>query len=111
MKIDFNNAKKMQTLKGFGTSSCWWSQYCDKKPAEEISELLYGKNGLGLNIYRYNVGGGYDKDNCRVDNPWRRTESLYEFDRETEEGHFNFDNDLTARRFMKLCLERAPLTR
>ena len=109
MKIDFNNAKKMQTLKGFGTSSCWWSQYCGKKPAEEISELLYGKNGLGLNIYRYNVGGGYDKDNCRVDNPWRRTESLYEFDRETEEGHYNFDNDLTARRFMKLCLEKGTV--
>lgn len=109
MKINLRNAKKLQTLKGFGTSSCWWSQYCKGEPAKEISELLYGDSGLGLNIYRYNVGGGYDKDNCRVKNPWRLTESLYEFDRETEEGHYNFENDKAARDFMKLCLEKGNI--
>lgn len=109
MKLDFNNAKRMQTLKGFGTSSCWWSQYCKGEPAEKISEMLYGDSGLKLNIYRYNVGGGYDKDNCRVTNPWRINESLYEFDRESEEGHYNFDNDKTAREFMDLCLKKGNI--
>ena len=109
MRIDFNNAKKMQQLKGFGTSSCWWSQYCSGGAAKEIAELLYGKDGLGLNIYRYNVGGGVDEGNCRLTNPWRKTESLYEFDRETEEGRYNFENDKTARDFMKLCLEKGTI--
>ena len=40
MKIDLREMKKLQTLKGWGTSACWWSQYCaDEKAAEEIAEL------------------------------------------------------------------------
>lgn len=109
MRIDYRNAKKQQQLKGFGTSSCWWSQYCSGKAADELAEALYGDSGLKLNIYRYNVGGGYDPDNVRVTNPWRLTESLYEFDRETEEGHYNFDNDRTAREFMQKCLAKGNI--
>lgn len=70
MKIMLRSPKKLQTVKGFGTSSCWWSQYCAGNAANELSELLYGKDGLGLNIYRYNVGGGFDPDNNRVENMW-----------------------------------------
>ena len=106
MKINYAKAKKLQTLKGFGTSSCWWSQYCKGKYADELAELLYGESGLKLNIYRYNVGAGFDEGNYRVQNPWRRTESLYEFDRETETGKYNFKNDKTARDFMKKCLKK-----
>ena len=87
MKIDLRETKKLQVLKGWGTSACWWSQYCaDEKAAEEIAELLYGDTGLGLNIYRYNIGGGTDPENCRVTNPWRVTESFYKYDRQKEEG-------------------------
>lgn len=106
MKINLRSPKKMQTVKGFGASSCWWSQYCAGEAAKNISKLLYGADGLGLNIYRYNVGGGFDPENNRVENMWRRTESFYEFDKEKEEGHYNFSNDRTAVEFMKLCLEK-----
>lgn len=109
MLIDYKNAKKLQSIKGFGTSSCWWSQYCTGSAADELAEALYGDTGLRLNIYRYNVGGGYDKGNVRVTNPWRLTESLYEFDRETEEGAWNFDNDRTAREFMQKCLAKGNI--
>ena len=75
MKINLSNAKTLQTTKGWGTSACWWSQACkDSDTQDKIIDLLYGKDGLGLNIYRYNVGGGTDPDNCRVPDPWRRTE-------------------------------------
>lgn len=105
MKIDLSKATKMQTLKGWGTSACWWSQYCkDEETAKQITDLLYGDDGLKLNIYRYNIGGGTDPDNCRVANPWRKTESLYTFDREAETGEYNFDLDATARHVMDLCL-------
>lgn len=109
MEINFNFAKDMQTLKGFGTSSCWWSQYCKGKAANDIAELLYGGSGLRLNIYRYNLGGGTDENNCRVENPWRRTESMYIFDRETEEGHYDWSLDETAVDFMKLCLSKGNI--
>lgn len=109
MKIDLKSAKEMQTVKGFGTSACWWSQYCKGQAAEDISELLYGKSGLGLNIYRYNVGGSTDDTNFRVANQWRRTDSMYCFDKEKEEGYYNFERDKTAVDFMKLCLSKGNI--
>ena len=107
MKINLMESKKLQTLKGFGTSACWWSQYCaDETVAEEIAELLYGDSGLGLNIYRYNIGGGTDPENCRVTNPWRVTESFYKYDREKEEGEYDFTADKIAVSMMKRCLDK-----
>ncbi len=107
MKIDLREIKKLQSLKGWGTSACWWSQYCaDESVAEEIAELLYGDTGLGLNIYRYNIGGGTDPENCRVTNPWRVTESFYKYDREKEEGEYDFTADKTAISMMKRCLDK-----
>lgn len=109
MEINLKNAKKMQTVKGFGTSACWWSQYCTGKAAEDIAELLYGDSGLALNIYRYNVGGGTDEGNCRVTNSWRKTESFYVFDREKEDGYYDFSLDKNAVDFMKLCLSKGNI--
>ena len=106
MKLQLSNAKEMQTLKGWGTSACWWSQYCgDEKTQDEIASLLYGSEGLGLNIYRYNVGGGTDPDNFRVKDPWRRTESFMLFDREKEETSWDFSRDKNAVAMMKKCLD------
>lgn len=110
MKIKLQNAEKLQTLKGFGTSACWWSHYCkDEKVQDEIAEILYGDTGLRLNIYRYNIGGGTDEGNCRVKNPWRRTESMYVYDRESEEGHWDFSLDKTAKDVMRKCLEKGNI--
>ena len=110
MKIDLRETKNLQVLKGWGTSACWWSQYCaDEKAAEEIAELLYGDTGLGLNIYRYNIGGGTDPENCRVTNPWRVTESFYKYDREKEEGEYDFTADKTAISMMKRCLDKGNI--
>ena len=105
MKINLRNANPMQTLKGWGTSACWWSQAVgDKKTREELAELLYGKSGLALNIYRYNIGGGFEEGNCRIENPWRRTESFMLFDREKEEASWDFSRDKNAVDMMKSCL-------
>lgn len=105
MRIDLKNAKKMQKLYGWGTSACWWSQYCESPDTQnEIVDLLYGDNGLRLNIYRYNIGGGTDKENCRVDNLWRRTESFMLFDKEKEEASWDFSLDKNAVEVMKKSL-------
>lgn len=102
MKINLKSANKLQTLYGWGTSACWWSQYCPQgETADEIANLLYGKDGLNLNIYRYNIGGGTDENNCRVANPWRRTESLMLFDSEQETTSWDFNRDKNAISFMK----------
>ena len=62
MRINLENAKVIKTVKGFGGSACWWSpQVKSEKTAHEIANLLYGDDGLRMNIYRFNVGGGYEK--------------------------------------------------
>lgn len=106
MKIDLRNAKELHEIKGWGTSACWWSQACPiGDTANEIAGLLYGKDGLNLNIYRYNIGGGTDEDNCRVANPWRKTESFLQYDRETEEWSWDFTKDKNAVNMMKVSLD------
>ncbi len=102
MKINFYSVQPLQKTKGWGTSACWWSQACkDPETQDRIIDLLYGKDGLGLNIYRYNIGGGTDESNCRVPDPWRRTESMMLFDKEKEETSWDFSRDATAVQVMK----------
>lgn len=110
MKIDLNKAERLQTLKGWGTSACWWAQsVSDEKTQEELAELLYGDSGLKLNIYRYNIGGGYDGELNRVENPWRRTESFMLYDRESEERSWDFSRDKNAVSVMRKCLDKGNI--
>ncbi|MDE5670445.1 MAG: hypothetical protein K2I14_03140 [Eubacterium sp.] len=113
--IDLKHAEKRQTLKGFGTSACWWSQnISDKKTADEIADLLYTEKGLNLNIYRYNIGGGWNSNNCRVSNPWRTCESFLVYDDSNEDENYkgdgyDFEKDKNAYAFMKTCLAKGNI--
>ncbi len=97
-----------QTFETFGTSSAWWSQTVDDEAtAREIARLLYDKEtGLGLDIYRYNIGGG-EKENpdCRIGDPNRRTESFYVLNEETGEYEYDFTRDANARRMLDMAVE------
>ena len=100
MKINLKNAKVIKSLKGFGGSACWWSpQIKDEKIRDDVANLLYGDSGLKMNIYRFNVGGGYEKNNLRIDNPWRYVESFMLGD-----GTFDYSKDKYAVSMMKKCL-------
>lgn len=113
--IDLIHTEKRQTLKGFGTSACWWSQnISDKKTADEIADLLYSEKGLNLNIYRYNIGGGWNSNNCRVSNPWRKCESFLVYDDSNEDEKYkgdgyDFEKDKNAYSFMKTCLSKGNI--
>ena len=59
MTLTINLDEQSDEFDGFGCSSCWWSQIAGNgENAEEIAKLLYSEEGLGLNIYRYNIGAG-----------------------------------------------------
>lgn len=49
-------------FEGWGTSMGWWGNRIghSDKMAQQAAELFYGEDGLGLDIVRYNVGGGDD---------------------------------------------------
>lgn len=46
---------------GWGTSLAWWANIdYPQNIAKEICELLFSRDKLGLNIVRYNLGGGWN---------------------------------------------------
>lgn len=106
--IGVNEFVEHQTFEGFGTSSAWWSQtIADEETAREIARLLYDdETGLGLDIYRYNIGGG-EKENpdCRIGDVNRRTESFYVLNKETGEYEYDFSRDANARRMLDMAVE------
>ncbi len=104
----FNTLCTEQEITGWGTSAAWWAQIAgDSENAEELAKLLYSEEGLGLNIYRYNVGGGEkDNPNTRLPgNEWRATESFLVYNEETGEYEYDWTKDAAAQKMLELSLE------
>lgn len=102
MKIELKREKTFQTYEGIGASGAWWAQIVggwDNKDenGEEIrnvvSRLLYNKiKGIGMNIYRYNIGAGSaHSGNGEYSDFARRTESFGKGD-----GKYDFGRDKNA---------------
>ena len=107
--LDVNQYNRSQVFEGFGTSACWWAQTIDDEAmAERIASLLYSESeGLGLQIFRYNIGGGSAEDPTeRIGDPSRRTQSFYVFNEETGDWEFDFTRDANARRVMDKAVEQ-----
>ena len=107
-EILIDRTKTYQTFEEFGTSSCWWAQTIDdEQMAEEIAKKLYSEEeGLGLKIFRYNIGGGEaDNPQTRIWDTSRRTESFYVLNEETGEYEYDFTRDKNARRMLDLSVK------
>jgi len=51
-------------FKGWGTSLAWWANIpFDDTVVDTLCDLLFSKQGLGLNIVRYNLGAGSNPNN------------------------------------------------
>lgn len=88
-----------QTMNGFGASACWWSQEVGNwENAKDILSLLYDENcGIGLNIYRYNLGAG-SKDDTTITDPDRRAEAFIDKD-----GSYHWERDAAAQNALALA--------
>lgn len=107
-QILIDKSKTYQTFEEFGTSSCWWAQTVDTdEMARNIAKELYSKeDGLGLKVFRYNIGGGEaDNPDCRIWDTSRRTESFYVWSEEKGEYIYDFTRDANARRVMDYAVE------
>lgn len=106
--ISVNTNKTYQTMEGFGASAAWWAQDVGgwseqtengKETRQEILELLYGENGIGLDIYRYNLGAGAKtEDTSYYSDPWRKTQSFI-----TPDGSIDYSLDANA----VWCMQKA----
>lgn len=108
MKLNINEEKRYQTIEGFGASGAWWAQIVGNwthedpisgKPVRDrISELLFSKTeGIGLGIYRYNIGGGSKHSgHGTFSEPARATECF-----ETAPGEYDWSRDAAAVHMMR----------
>ncbi|TFK44988.1 glycoside hydrolase family 5 protein [Crucibulum laeve] len=76
-----------QTFLGIGGSGAWWPTDLYRFPEatrQNLSQLLFSQNGLGLSSYRYNIGAG----GVNVSNPTRAPETFY-----VSQGNYNWSAD------------------
>jgi O-glycosyl hydrolase len=100
-EIRINLAEDRQTIEGFGASGAWWAQDIggwDDGSRERIVQLLFDQQeGIGLSIYRYNIGGG---DGETIPDPWRRAETF-----EIAQGQYDWHRDANAIWILKAAHE------
>ncbi|MBQ7740686.1 MAG: hypothetical protein IJT65_05590, partial [Eubacterium sp.] len=90
-KTTINTSTTYQTIEGFGASAAWWAQDVGQwSNCSDILSLLYSKeNGIGLNIYRYNLGAGSeDQQDYALYVSGARTHCFMQPD-----GTYNWNND------------------
>ncbi len=67
LKIDLDDKSPFGEFEGWGTSLCWWGHHLGADLSAEdldtaVKARYYYDEGLGLNIVRYNIGGGDDPE-------------------------------------------------
>lgn len=112
MKLEFFPEKEYQTFKSIGASGAWWAQIVGgwshidpqsgKAVRDRIAELLYNKeNGIGMGVYRYNIGAGSKHSGKgEYSQPARATECF-----EVSAGEYDWNRDANAVYMMKKCVE------
>ncbi|AOZ93424.1 glycoside hydrolase family 30 protein [Paenibacillus crassostreae] len=94
-------------FEGWGTSLAWWGhvlgQWTNKEKLNEVMDLVFDPNkGLGLNIVRYNIGGGEDPN--IENNTLRPGGDVPGF--QPNEGQWDWDADIGQRAVLLASLQR-----
>jgi hypothetical protein len=106
--VDLNT--RYQTFEGWGTSLAWWANvvggYPDTYRNDYVSKFFDPVNGLGLNVVRYNIGGGenpvYLPPNSPVYLPFRTRVPGFE----ASPGIYDWTQDANQRLILQQALQQ-----
>lgn len=92
----FNNGE----FEGWGTSLCWWANRLgySEKLTQQAADAFFSEDGLGLDIARYNIGGGDDPDHNHVTRSDSKVPGVWDNSVYTNDGHdvtITYDTDMT----------------
>ncbi|MBQ7295433.1 MAG: hypothetical protein IJW86_04485 [Clostridia bacterium] len=95
--ISLSNASKTNggIFEGFGTSLCWWANRVgfSEKLTADSARLFFSPEGLGLNIMRYNIGGGDNPEHSHITRTDSEMPGWWKYDEKTKSFVFNSDTD------------------
>ena len=112
MQIKIDSSKEYQVFDGIGASGAWWAQLvggwehidpASQMPVRDrIAQLLYSPTeGIGMSIYRYNIGGGsVHSGKGEYSQPLRATQCF-----EVAPGEYDWSRDANAVYMMKKSAE------
>ncbi len=93
-------------FKGWGTSLCWWANRVggSEKLIKDAADLFFSKEkGLGLNIMRYNIGGGDDPTHTHIERTDSMMPGFLEKNTETGELKWNYEADKRQLDVLEAC--------
>jgi O-glycosyl hydrolase len=103
---------RQQEFEGWGTSLVWFANITGRYPEpirQKLADMLFGEDGLRLNIARYNIGGGnapdvrkdYMKTGATMDGFWKAPEGTTREDTDwwnpEDPGHWDWSADAGQR--------------
>lgn len=105
--VRIDPGQKFQTFEGWGTSMCWWANRLggfSKNTVDSIIHSVVDTNvGLGLSVFRYNIGGG--------DNPTHThmgTGKNLPGYKPTETGPYNWKADSNQQKILTSICAQCP---
>jgi O-glycosyl hydrolase len=102
--VKLNPASRQQKFEGWGTSLCWWANnvggWAPDKRNALVDLVADPVNGLGYNVFRYNIGGGENPAHTHM-GTFRDMPGF-----EKENGTFDWDADANQRAVLLRLAER-----
>ncbi len=104
--VNVDAGVRYQTTEGWGTSLCWFGNVIGRwsdTNRNAIADLLFSQSGLGINLVRYNIGGGDDPGH----NHMGYGKEMEGF-KTTESGSYNWNADPGQRWMLSAAKSRIP---
>ncbi|NUP66322.1 MAG: hypothetical protein HOW71_29595 [Nonomuraea sp.] len=110
--VHIDPSYQQQPFEGWGTSLVWFANATGGYPdpiRRQLVDMLFGEDGLNLNIARYNIGGGnapdvrkdYMKTGATMEGFWKAPEGTTQKDMDwwnpDDPGHWDWDADANQR--------------
>jgi len=102
--VKVNPSQRQQKFEGWGTSLCWWANnvggWATDKRNALVDLVADPVNGLGYNVFRYNIGGGENPAHTHMDT-FRDMPGFQQ-----SNGTFDWDADANQRAVLLRLAER-----